>query len=69
MPIRIKGRVYYRTKEACQKSGISRATFYRWLNEGVIKNPSIRDRNGYRLFGEKDIAAIRAEVFRVNRDY
>ncbi len=68
MQVNIKGQVYYRTKEACQKSGISRSTFYRWLSEGIVEDVGQRDRNGWRLFSEKDVAAIRAEAIRTNQE-
>ena len=65
MPVKINGKVYYRTKEACHKIGISRATLHRWINEGSIKNPPTRDRNGWRLFTEKEIDQIRIEASRI----
>ena len=46
------------------KTGISRATLFRWLKTSVLKN-SYRDRRGWRLFTEDDLNKIQAEVNRV----
>ena len=67
MPIEINGQTYYRTLEACMKTGISRATLFRWLKTSVLKN-SYRDRRGWRLFTEDDLNTIRAEVNRVEAE-
>ena len=68
MAKKIRGRTYFNTGEACQKAGISRSTLFRWIKEGVLKDADIKDRNGWRLFDEKNIAVIRAEVLRTNRE-
>jgi len=62
MSITIKQKKYYRTKEACYKAGISKATFYRWIKQGVIKDNFAKDRRGWRLFSEEDIESIRLEA-------
>lgn len=64
MPIEINTQTYYRTSEACMKTGISRATLFRWLKAGVL-NKSYRDRRGWRLFTEDDLNKIQAEANRV----
>jgi excisionase family DNA binding protein len=64
MPREINGQTYYRTSEVCKKVGISRATLFRWLKEGIIKK-SLKDRRGWRLYTEGDLDSIRAEVNRV----
>jgi excisionase family DNA binding protein len=64
MPREINGQTYYRTSEVCKKVGISRATLFRWLKEGIIKK-SLKDRRGWRLYTEDDLNNIRAEVNRV----
>ena len=64
MPIQINGQTYYRTSEACMKTGISRATLFRWLKAGVLKK-SYRDRRGWRLFTESDISKIKAEANKI----
>ena len=67
MPIEINGQTYYRTSEACMKTGISRATLFRWLKAGVIKKP-YRDRRGWRLFTEDDLNKIQEEANRVEAE-
>jgi len=67
MPIQINGQTYYRTSEACMKTGISRATLFRWLKAGVFKK-SYRDRRGWRLFTEDDLNKIQAEANRVEAE-
>ncbi len=65
MSIKISGETYYRTSEVAQIAGISRSTLLRWLDDGIIKNASRRDRRGWRLFTEADIKRIEDEANRV----
>jgi excisionase family DNA binding protein len=65
MSTEINGRIYYRTQEACRLAGISRATFFRWIEEGIIEDMATRDRRGWRLFTDEDINRIRAEAGRI----
>jgi len=58
MALKIKGRKYYRTSEACDIAGISKATFFRWLREGILTDVGRKDRNGWRLFTQSDIKKI-----------
>ena len=62
MPIKINGDTYYRTSEAAKMAGISRSTLLRWLDDGVIKEASRRDRRGWRLFSQADINRINSEA-------
>ena len=64
MPTVVEDQIYYRTLEACQKAGISKATFFRWLRTGVIEDVMHKDRKGWRLFAEADIERIKSEVNR-----
>ena len=64
MPTVDEDQIYYRTLEACQKAGISKATFFRWLRAGVIEDVMYKDRKGWRLFAEADIDRIKSEVNR-----
>jgi DNA-binding transcriptional MerR regulator len=66
MSITIKRIKYYRTKEACLKAGISKATFHRWVKQGVINDNSSKDRRGWRLFSEADIENIRTEAAKIS---
>jgi DNA-binding transcriptional MerR regulator len=65
--IKINGQMYYRTQEACQKAGVSRATLFRWLKAGVLEDAMRRDRKGWRLFTENDISRIKSEASRVTQ--
>lgn len=66
MALKIQGRKYYRTSEACEMAGISKATFFRWLKDGILPEVGRKDRNGWRLFTQEDIKRIKAEVARTN---
>jgi len=65
MPIEINGQVYYKTSEACKKTGISRATLFRWLQSGILEK-YYKDRRGWRLFTEDDLNKIRREAEKIN---
>ena len=60
MPVEIDGQTYYRTLEVCRKTGISRATLFRWMKQGIFLTVR-RDRKGWRLFTEDDLNKVRAE--------
>jgi len=62
MPVTIRGNKYYRTKEACELTGIGRSTFLRWVREGKLKDASHRDTRGWRLFSEADIERIEGKT-------
>ncbi len=55
MPVIIEGKAYYRTREACRKAGISKATLFRRFDNGVLEDTMNKDGNGWRLFSEDDI--------------
>jgi len=65
MIVEIDGRIFYRTNEALKKVGISRATFFRWLKNGIIEDVLHKDRRGWRLFTDKDIERLRKEANKV----
>jgi len=67
MPVTIDGQTYYRTAEVCRIVGISRATLFRWLKEGIFKEAEHRDRRGWRLFTEDEVEKLRAEANRINK--
>ena len=64
MPIEINGELFYSTTETCEKTGISRATLFRWLRKGVLKELR-KDRKGWRLFTDDDLNKIQAEIERI----
>jgi hypothetical protein len=41
----------------------------RWLKDGVIPKPRLRDRRGWRLFTEADVKEIQQEVNRTANEY
>ncbi len=65
MPQTINGTVYYQTNEACRLAGISRATFFRWLKQGTIRDVKQKDRRGWRLFTQKDIDELKREAQKI----
>jgi predicted site-specific integrase-resolvase len=65
MPVEISGQVYYRTSEVCQKTGVSRATLFRWFKTCVIEDAEHRDRKEWRLFTEDDLKRIQAEASKI----
>ena len=64
MPVVIEGKTYYRTREACRKAGISKATLFRRFEDGVLQDTMPKDRNGWRLFSDEDIGRIKFEACR-----
>ena len=67
MATAINGQIYYRTSEACQRAGISKATLFRWLKAGILEDIMFRDRKGWRLFTQDDVNRIKSEATRVSR--
>lgn len=68
MSIEINGQIYYRTAEACIRTGISRATLFRWLKAGILKETH-RDRRGWRIFTDRDLDLLRQEAVTVRIEY
>jgi excisionase family DNA binding protein len=69
LPVTFNGVKYYRTAEACRLAGVGKSTLMRWLKDGVIPKPLLRDRRGWRLFTEADIKEIRREANRTDSEY
>jgi len=67
MPVEIGGKRFYRTSEICSKARISRATLFRWIKTGIVKN-RLRDRRGWRLFTEEDVQKLQAEVGKIEAE-
>ena len=62
MPISLNSKTYYRTAEACRIAGTSKNSFLRWVKDGIFPDVKHRDRRGWRLFTEDDLARLKAEV-------
>ena len=68
MPMEVDGKLYYKTSEACKKTGISRATLFRWLKSGILEK-HYKDRRGWRIFTEEDLTLIRSEATKIKVEY
>jgi hypothetical protein len=69
LPVIINGQIYYRTAEACRMARISKNTFLRWVREGILADVELRDRRGWRLFSNDDLAKLKAEVHKVHKNH
>ena len=69
MSVIFNGAKYYRTAEVCELAGVGKSTLMRWLKDGVIPKPLLRDRRGWRLFTEADIKVIQYEANRTASEY
>jgi DNA-binding transcriptional MerR regulator len=43
-------------------AGITRSTLLRWISSGLVKDTSLRDRRGWRLFTRADVKVIEGEA-------
>lgn len=60
MPTILGGVTYYFAHEAARAVGISKATLLRWIKDEDVKDAEKRNRNGWRLFAQHEVDAIRA---------
>jgi predicted site-specific integrase-resolvase len=67
MPVKINGRVYYRTAEICQMVGIGKSTLFRWIRQNVVKDAECRDRKGWRLFAEDELLSLKSETNKIQK--
>ncbi len=58
----------YRIGEALRTAGVSRATYFRWVQRGRIADARYRDRNGRRVFTDEDIRALKDEAKKLLED-
>jgi excisionase family DNA binding protein len=68
MPVRINGRIYYRTAEVCQMVGIGKSTLFRWIRQNIIRDAEYRDRKGWRLFAEGELRSLKSETNKIQRN-
>ena len=59
MPVTIDGKVVFSIGEALREAAISRATFFRWVREGIIQDAEFRDRNGRRVFTAEEAEELK----------
>ncbi|MGH8529409.1 MAG: MerR family transcriptional regulator [Nevskiales bacterium] len=50
---------FFSAQEAAKAAGISKATLLRWIKGGRIGDAAKRDRNGWRLFTDREVQRIR----------
>jgi len=65
VPIVIEGKKLYRIGEALASADVSRATYFRWLKLGKLRDTQFKDRNGRRLFTEEELESLRGESLRL----
>lgn len=61
MPVVIEGKQFYRIGEALAVASVSRATYFRWLKLGLLKDTQFKDRNGRRVFTEDELDELKRE--------
>ncbi len=67
MPVKIDGRIYYRTAEVCQMVGIGKSTLFRWIRQNVVRDAEFRDRKGWRLFAEDELNSLKSETNKIQK--
>ena len=68
MPVKINGRIYYRTAEVCQMVGIGKSTLFRWIRQNIVKDAEYRDRKGWRLFAEDELFSLKSETNKIQKN-
>ena len=61
MPLLIEGKTLYRIGEALATASVSRATYFRWIKLGLVKDTQFKDRNGRRVFTEDELNGLKRE--------
>lgn len=62
MPIVVNNQKLYRIGEALAAASVSRATYFRWLKAGRLRETQYKDRNGRRLFTETELEFLVGEA-------
>ena len=62
VPLKIDGIKLYRIGEALALASLSRATYFRWLKQGRVKDTQYKDRNGRRVFTEAELEDLRSKA-------
>jgi hypothetical protein len=65
VPVELNGVKLIRIGEALSRAGLSRATYFRWIKEGRIPDARFRDRNGRRVFTERELAELESAANQV----
>jgi predicted site-specific integrase-resolvase len=69
MPVSINDQTYYMIAEACVMARTNRNTRLRWMREGRYSDVKTRDKNGWRLFSEEDIARLKNQVNKIEETH
>jgi len=62
MPVTVEGRILYRIGEALAAASLSRATYFRWIKDGRIRDTQFKDRNGRRVFTDEELSELKREA-------
>lgn len=65
LTIVVNNQKLYRIGEALATASLSRATYFRWLKAGRIRETQFKDRNGRRLFTQLELDALVSESKRL----
>jgi predicted site-specific integrase-resolvase len=65
VPLVIDGKKLYRIGEALSSAALSRATYFRWLKQGRVRDTQFKDRNGRRVFTEQELLDLKREAQRL----
>lgn len=65
IPIQVDGQRFYRIGEALAAASLSRATYFRWLKQGKLRDTHFKDRNGRRIFTESELGILVEEAKRL----
>lgn len=64
-PIQVDGKRFFRIGEALAAASLSRATYFRWLKQGRLRDTRFKDRNGRRIFTESELGILVDEAKRL----
>ena len=65
VPMMVNNAKLYRIGEALTTASLSRATHFRWLKAGRVRETQFKDRNGRRVFTEAELQALVSEAKRL----
>lgn len=65
LPLLNDGTKLYRIGEALASASLSRATYFRWLKCGRVKDTRFKDRNGRRVFTQEELDQLKREAQRL----
>ena len=65
VPIVVNNTKLFRIGEALAAASLSRATYFRWLKAGRVRETRFKDRNGRRLFTEAELQTLVSEAKRL----